>query len=152
MKKSEFERILDRSFGELKSKFGLGRVEITFRARGVTTRFENTTTRAVLDYEIGEEPWLTISDLKDAENKSTLGWLLVELGIEKAPTPEQAFQGKRLEESDLAPFIQKMCEQLKEHGVELLRGDFTILPRLQERSKKYAQECKRYAANHKDTK
>ncbi len=152
MKKSEFERLLDKSFGILNSRYGLKRVETSFRSGGVTVRFENTTTRVLLDYEIGEEPWLTISDLTDPENKSTLGWLLVERGIVKAPTPEQAFQDKLLDENNLAAFIQTMCDQLLQYGPELLNGDFSILPSLQARSKKYAQDCKRYAAIHNKAK
>lgn len=149
MKKTEFERILDHSFGDLRTRHGLNRVETSFRSGGVTVRFENTTTQAILDYEIGEEPRLTIGDIKDTENKSSLGWLLVERGVEKSPTAEQAFQARALAESDLAPFIKNMSAQFLEYGGDLLRGDFSLLPRLQERSKNYLQECRRYVANHK---
>ena len=101
MKKSEFETLIDRAFGVLNARYGLRRVETKFRSGGVTVRFANTTTTAILDYKIGEEPWLTISDSKDDKNKSTLGWLLVEKGIEKAPTPEQAFRDKLLTEANV---------------------------------------------------
>ena len=43
----------------------------------------------------------------------------------------------------------KMGQQITEHGADLLHGDFTILPKLQERAKKYDKECKRYLATHK---
>ena len=38
-----------------------------------------------------------------------------------------------------------MCDQMLQHGGDLLRGDFSIIPKLQDRAQKYAQECKRYA-------
>ena len=67
----------------------------------------------------------------NAENKTTLGWLLVELGVEKAPKPEQAFRPTTLSEGTLAPVLQKMGQQILDFGSDLLKGDFSILPKLQ---------------------
>jgi hypothetical protein len=145
MKKTEFEQVLDHSFRNLEAGYGLKRIETAFRAGGVTARFQNATTLVTLEYEIKDEPWLAITDINNPENSSTLGWLLVELGVIPTPTPEQAFRAKYLSSAALPAFIQKMCDQLQEHGEPLLRGDFSMIPRLQERAQKYALECKHFA-------
>ncbi len=145
MKKAEFEQVLNQSFSILECRYGLKRVETAFRTGGVTVRFENATTVVTLEYEIKDEPWLLISDINNPETKSTLGWLLVELGVIETPTPEQAFQQKYLSSANLPAFIAKMCDQLLQYGGDLLRGDFAIIPALQGRSQKYIQECKHYA-------
>ena len=49
----------------------------------------------------------------------------------------------------LEPTLQKMGQQLLDYGAELLKGDFTILPKLQARAKKYDLECQHYLSIHK---
>ncbi|MBM3150852.1 MAG: hypothetical protein FJZ96_01385 [Chloroflexi bacterium] len=149
MKKSDFERMIDRTFGSLEANYKFKRLETTFRRNGATVRYENATTGLVLSYEIGDEPWLTMVDLNNTKRKSTLGWLLVEQGVAKSPTPKEAFQQKTLGPESIEPFLQKMSSQLQEHGAEILKGDFSIFPKLQGRAQKYAVECKRYADIHK---
>ena len=102
-----------------------------------------------MNYELGNTPWLEISDAQNAENKTTLGWLLVELEVDRAPTPEQAFHPTTLNEAMLEPTLQKMGQQILDYGSELLKGNFTILPKLQARAKKYDLECQRYLSIHK---
>ncbi len=150
MKKSEFEKIIDRTFRGLETKYGFKKIETTYQKRGCVVRFQNATTELGLTYEIGSAPWLTISDVNHPDEKqSTLEWLLVERGVEKAPTPDAAFLAVRMEESKLEVVLKKKNQQLVEYGADLLKGDFTILPELQERAGKYALECKRYIAIHK---
>jgi hypothetical protein len=149
MKKSIFERMVEKAFWGLEARYGFKKAGIKFEDRSVTVWFQNTTTEILLNYEIGNTPWLEISDLLHAENKSTLGWLLVETGAEKAPLPEQAFHPTPLNESELEPVLLKMAQQLLDHGAGLLKGDFTILPKLQDRARKYALECDRYLSIRK---
>ena len=150
MKKSEFEKIIDKTFWELETKFGFKKTETTFQSHGCLVRYRNTTTELVLNYEIGRIPWLAIVDITSKEEKqSTLEWLLVEQGIEKPPTPEAAFMPTKMEEGKLETVLQSKNQQLQEFGADLLKGDFTILPRLQKRAEKYAQDCKRYVDIHK---
>jgi hypothetical protein len=149
MKKSVFEGMVDKAFWDLEAKHGFKKSETKYADRSVAVRFQNKTTELLLNYEIGETPWLEIADLHNLENKSTLGWLLVELGVDEAPTPAQAFHPTTLEDGKLEPTLQKMGQQLREHGGALLDGDFGILPKLQARAKKYDQECKRYLSIRK---
>ena len=149
MKKSEFERIVTKTFRGLESRYGFKKGETVYSRNGCTVQYLNTTTDVTLHYDIGGEPWLTIADIKDVENKSTLGWLLVERGIEKTPAPADAFQSTALPEKDFASILEKKNEQLLEYGLELIKGDFSLMPSLQKRAKKYALDCERYVAIHK---
>jgi hypothetical protein len=149
MKKSTFERMVEKAFWGLEARYGFKKTETKFEKRGVTVRFQNATTEILLNYEIGNTPWLEIADVQNPGNKTTLGWLLVEAGVEKGPLPEQAFLPTTLSEAEFEPILQTMGAQLLVHGVDLLKGDFTILPKLQERARKYGLECDRYLSIRK---
>jgi len=148
MRKSVFEAIVDKAFRDLEAQFGFKKIATTYIDRSVTVQFQNATTEVLLNYELGDTPWLSISELENPENKSTLGWLLVEKGVEKAPTPAQAFEPGNLENDQLEPTLQKMVKQLIEYGADLLNGNFSIMPNLQKRASKYDSECKRYLSIH----
>jgi len=148
MKKTEFELMVDKAFGGLEAN-GFKKTKTSFVDRSCTVKFENATTGVLLNYELGNTPWLEISDIHNAENKSTLGWLLVELGVERPPTPEQAFHPTTLNEGTLGPALQKLGKQLTDYGGDILKGDFTIMKKLQARAKKYDLECQRYLSIHK---
>ena len=152
MKKSEFEQIVAKAFRGLESKHGFKKSETVYSKNGCTVHFVNTTTDVTLHYEIGSEPWLAIADAHNPENKSTLEWLLVERGAEKAPTPAQAFRSTPVPVKDLASLLEKKNQQLIEHGMEILKGDFSLMPALQKRAEKYALDCDRYLALHKTKK
>jgi hypothetical protein len=149
MKKTQFETMVDKAFWGLEAKYGFKKTETRFVDRSCTVQFRNETTEVLLNYELGSSPWLEISDVHNPENKSTLGWLLVELGLEKAPTAEQAFRATTVGEGMLEPALQKMGQQILDHGADLLKGDFALLPKLQARARKYDLECKRYLSIHK---
>jgi hypothetical protein len=149
MKKVDFENMLDKAFWGLESKYGFKRIETSYVERTCTALFKNASTIILLNYELGTTPWLEISDTNDPANKSTLGWLLVEMGIEKPPKPEQAFRPTTMSDSSLEPILLKMEQQLLDYGADLLKGDFTILPKLQARAKKYDLECQHYLSIHK---
>ena len=149
MKKSEFEHIITKTFRVLESRYGFKRGEAVYSSKGCTVQFQNATTDVTLHYEIGEEPWLDIADVKNVENKTTLGWLLVERGIEKTPAPAAAFRSKPLAEKDMEATLEKKNQQLVEYGMDLINGDFSLMPTLQKRAKKYALDCERYMAQHK---
>lgn len=149
MKKSAFENMVEKAFLGLEARYGFKKTETRYEDRGVIVRFQNASTELLLNYEIGNTPWLEIADVHHAENKSTLGWLLVEKGAEKPPTPEQAFQPTPLSENDLAGVLQKMAQQLQKYGGDLLKGDFKLLPKLRERAKNYELECKHYLSIRK---
>ncbi|NTW11755.1 MAG: hypothetical protein HGA30_00420 [Anaerolineales bacterium] len=149
MKKSEFERIVKGAFRPLESMHGFKMGKAVYSEKKCTIQYLNATTEVTLHYELGREPWLDISDITNAENKTTLGWLLVEYGVEKTPAPADAFRSTKLPDGKLASDLEKKIQQLLEHGTDLLRGDFSIMPNLQKRAKKYALDCERYIAIHK---
>jgi len=149
MKKSEFERIVLKTFRSLETKHGFKKGETIFSPKNCTMQYFNATTEVTLHYEIGREPWLDISDIHDAENKSTLGWLLVERGVEKMPVPADAFRATSLPDVKLEAELEKKIKQLIEYGSDLMKGDFSLMPNLQKRAKKYAKDCDRYIAIYK---
>jgi hypothetical protein len=149
MKKSAFESMVEKAFLGLEARFGFKKVETKYENRSVIVRYQNSTTEIILNYEIGNTPWLEIGDLHDPDDKSTLGWLLVERGVDKVPTPEQAFHPTPLDEKDLNPLLQKMAKQVIDNGKDLLKGDFSLLPKLQERARNYDLECQHYLSIHK---
>ncbi len=149
MKKTAFELMVDKAFWGLEAKYGFKKTETRFSNRLCTVQFRNATTEVILNYELGTAPWLEISEIQNPDNKSTLGWLLVELGLDQAPKPEQAFRPNTLSEGTLEPTLQKLGQQVLDFGAELLKGDFTIMPKLQARAKKYDLECQRYLSIHK---
>ena len=148
MKKSEFERIIMKTFRVLESRYGFKKSETIYSSKGCTVQFQNPTTAVTLHYEVGEEPWLDIAETRNPENKSTLGWLLVERGIEKTPMPIAAFRSKPLAEKDLETVLEKKNQQFIEYGMDLINGDFSIMPALQKRAKKYALDCERFMSQH----
>jgi hypothetical protein len=152
MKKSEFEQIVEKAFRGLESKYGFKKGETLYSKKGCTVQFVNTTTDVTLHYEIGSDPWLAIADIHDPENKSTLEWLLVERGVEKTPTPAQAFRSTPTPAGDLASLLEKKNQQLIEYGTELIKGDFSLMPALKKRAKKYALDCDRYLTLHQSKK
>ena len=75
--------------------------------------------------------------------------MLVERGIEKMPTLAAAFQSTPMAERDLESVLEKKNQQLIEYGMDLINGDFSLMPALQKRAKKYALDCERYMSQHK---
>lgn len=148
MKKTDFEQMVTRAFRTLESKHGFKRNETIYVKKACSVQFVNATTDITLHYEIGSEPWLSITDLQDPENRSTLDWLLVEKGVMKPPTPAQAFSTVQKPVSELPAMLEKKNEQLLEHGKAFIQGDFSLMPALQKRAKKHALDCERYLAQH----
>ncbi len=150
MKKSEFDRLVQKSFVPLESKYKFKKAASEFHVNGVIVTFQNTTTEVCLNYEIGAFPWITIADINNPEEERvSLDWLLVELGERDAPTTDEAFFPPTMEEEDLEAEIQKKSNQLIEFGSEMLNGDFSLLPKLKTRAENYLAECKKIADRYK---
>ena len=148
MKKSEFERIVAKTFRGLESKYGFKKGEAVYSKKSCAVQYLNATTDVTVHYELGGIPWLAIADIKDAENKSTLGWLLVEHGIKKEPAPADAFRSPTLPEKDFESTLENERQQLLEYGMDFIKGNFSLMPNLQKRAQKYVLDCKRYIAIH----
>ena len=63
MKKTEFENMVDKAFWGLEAKFGFKKTATSFVDRTCTVQFKNATTEIILNYELGNTPWLEISDV-----------------------------------------------------------------------------------------
>ncbi|HAV77709.1 MAG TPA: hypothetical protein DCX53_10210 [Anaerolineae bacterium] len=149
MKKAEFERIVEKTFRGLEARHGFKKGETVQSRKSYAVQYTNSTTGVTLHYEPGGEPWLAIADITNEENRSTLGWLLVERGVTKEPVPADAFRSTTLTEKDIASALERENQQLLEYGMEFIKGDFSLMPALQKRAQKYALDCKRFIDMHK---
>lgn len=144
MKKEAFEQIVTKTFRVLESRHGFKKGEVVLSKQNCALQYSNATTLITIHYEFGGEPWVAITDRNNTKNKSTLGWLLVERGITKEPAPADAFRSYNLSEKEFTSILERENQQLLEHGMEFINGDFSIMPVLQKRAEKYALDCDRY--------
>ena len=150
MKKSEFERIVDKIFWNLEAKYGFKKIETNYRRGGVIVRYQNPTTEVTLNYDIGILPWITVADFNNPDaGKVSLDWLLVELGEKKSPATDEAFFPAKMDEGQLESQLKEKNDQLVYFGANFLKGDFTLLPNLQKRADDYLAECKKFAKQKK---
>ena len=150
MKKSEFERIVDKTFWDLEAKHAFKKTETTYRSGGVIVHFQNPTTELTLNYDIGIAPWVMIADINNLDaGRVSLDWLLVELNEKKSPTMDEAFFPSKMDEGQLETQLKEKCEQLVHFGADFLKGDFTLMPALQKRADDYLAECKKFAEQKK---
>lgn len=146
MRKSEFERLVDKTFWGLTNKYDFKKTETSYHTGGVFVRFQNPTTEIILNYEIGAFPWVTIADINNSEtDRISLDWLLVELGETNSPTTDEAFFPPKMDEGQLEVELQQKGDQLLEFGTDFMKGDFTLLPKVQKRAEDYLAECKKFA-------
>lgn len=146
MRKSEFERLVDKTFWGLTNKYDFKKTETAYHTGGVIVRFQNPTTEIILNYEIGAFPWVTIADINNSEtDRISLDWLLVELGETNSPTTDEAFFPPKMDEGQLEVELQQKGDQLLEFGIDFMKGDFTLLPKVQKRAEDYLAECKKFA-------
>ncbi len=149
MKKANFERLIAKTFLSLETKFGFKKISTEYHSGGVIVTYQNPTTEVILNYEIGEYPWVTIANINNPKtDRASLDWLLVELGEREAPTTDEAFMPLRMDDAHLEAELEKKKVQLLKFGADMLKGDFTLLPNLQERAEDYLEECKRFAKRH----
>ena len=150
MKKSEFNRYLQKSFATLENKYHFKKTASDFHKTGVVVTFQNATTEVCLNYEIGEYPWITIGDIRNPEeDRASLDWLLVEIGEREAPTTDEAFFPPEMDDGEIEAELQKKSRQLIQFGEAMLNGDFSILPKLKTRADDYLAECRKIAARYK---
>ena len=150
MKKANFERLIDKTFSRLGTKFDFKKVKTNYHSGGAEVVFQNKTTEVIVNYEIGEFPWVTMADINNPKTaRASLDWLLVELGERESPTTDEAFFPLRMDDTQLEDELRKKSEQLLKFGADFLRGDFSLLPNLQERAEAYLAECKRFANRNK---
>ena len=150
MKKAKFERLISKTFLSLETKFKFKKTNTNYHSGGVIVTFQNPTTEVILNYEIGEYPWVTIADINNPEkDRTSLDWLLVELEEREPPTTDEAFMPLRMDDTHLEVELEKRKEQLLKFGGDLLNGDFSLLPNLQKRADDYLIECKSFAGRYK---
>ena len=108
MKKANFERLIAKTFLSLETKFGFKKTSTEYHSGGVIVTFQNPTTEVIVNYEIGEYPWVTIADINSPKtDRASLDWLLVELGERESPTTDEAFMPIRMDDAHLEAELEK---------------------------------------------
>ena len=155
MKKSEFERLVDKAFFELETRHGFKRTDTTFHKHGCTVRFQNATTLVILNYDITSLPWLEIADVKNPEqNKSTLGLAVGREGHRKIPHPRTGLPANQNGRKPTGSHSADKCRQLLAvWSGDLLEWRFLdACPNCRIAPENTTLACERYAKIHKTKK
>jgi hypothetical protein len=145
----EYEALVDGIFHAVATEYNLKKVQVSAQGFEYWVVYQNSTTEISAFWELSSLPWVRIADVHNSQNSSSLEWLMVELGIEKMPTPEEAYRFPKYSEPDIIAALHKKAQQLIEHGRDVLTGDFAIFPKLQELGLRFVQECEAYQEGKK---
>jgi hypothetical protein len=144
-----YEALIDNIFQAVIAEYSFKKFQVDAQRFEYWVVYRNLTTEISIFWEMGSLPWMRIADVHNLQNASSLEWLLVELGVEKMPTPEEAYHFPQYSEQDIVAALQKKEQQLHEYGKDVLTGNFVIFPKLQERGLRFVQECEAYQESKK---
>jgi hypothetical protein len=133
MTPTEFEDSVLDAFAFLVNDFGFRYKSMRVHAPECWCVFHNVTTGIVVHYELGSRPWVEMAELRHHGDRvievrrSALEFLL------QQRAPLEAGSTSRCDgDEELRRAICAQASSLRDHGGDLLRGDFAIFPRLQE--------------------
>lgn len=139
-----YESLIDNIFQAVVAEYHLQKAQADAQGFEYRVVYQNSTTEIAVFCEASSLPWVRIADVHNLQNGSSLEWLMVELGVEKMPTPEEAYLFPKYNEQDVIAALQKKARQLHEYGRNVLTGNFAIFPKLQERGLRFVKECEAY--------
>lgn len=145
----EYETLVDNIFQAAITEHHLKKIRADVQRYEYRVVYQNSTTEISIFCESGCLPWIRIADVHNPQNASSLEWLMVELGVERMPTPEEAYRFPKYTEQDVIAAFQKKAQQLSEYGKDVLTGNFSIFPKLQELGLRFVRECEAYQENKK---
>jgi hypothetical protein len=146
----EYEALVDDIFRTVVAEYHFKKTQAVAQGFECWVIYQNSTTEISIFCEAGSLPWVRIADVHNPQNVSSLEWLMVELGIEKMPTPEEAYHFPKYTGQDIIAALQKKAQQLHEYGQDVLTGKFAIFPKLQERGLRFVRECEAYQESKND--
>lgn len=145
-KNTFFSELIDKHFSRLVTQYGFKKIE-SDKARGeYWVKFQNKTTQitfycVVLDYY--EDPWIKINDLSGNGQGTLLEVLLHFLDVEHLPEfGKQPIRLNTIEE--LEERMKLKSQQLYTYAKEFLKGDFYIMPKLEELTEKRINEYEKH--------
>jgi len=104
--------------------------------------YENQTTRIIVHYELGAEPWVEIGrlELRDGQvvQPASIGLDLL-LRERAKPLDDEVKVPRDIGESEISLMVSVRANRLRALGDDLLRGDFRSFPKLQSKAEKELQ-------------
>lgn len=121
----EFRQAVASSFAFLVSDFGFVAAGETSSHRDIEVAFARDTTRVVVGYEIGSEPWVYI-DLMTNGGRQEVGLHVV---VQDRTGTQSPFE-RVTTASSVQSKVQALSDLTREHGHSLLSGDTSSIPNL----------------------
>lgn len=101
--------------------------------------YDSAATRITVHYELGAAPWVEIGRLAERKGQvaqsASIGLDLL-LRDRGAPLNDELSVPGDIAEAELSAMISIRAERLRVMGEDLLRGDFSALPKLQTKAEK----------------
>ena len=133
-----FEQQVLATFGFLGSDYGFAHTS-SLVAGGMQwqIKLRNDTTGVEVSFETGTGPWVMLS--RDGEEYG-LGYLVEE----RTGAAVVARRIDNIDDPALQPALSRLAEQLQTYATDILRGDFSIFPKLRARAEARAREASRH--------
>jgi hypothetical protein len=102
-----------------------------------TVRFRNKTTGVEVTYDVPELPCVSVAQLNAKKSAWGKQYGLIYLIEERCPSQNLiGFQAETLTLAQFKPILRHYAQVLKECGSDILKGDFSIFPKLEKRAQK----------------
>ena len=145
-------QLVDKYFTKLVTAYGFEKVASGSAQEGFGAKFRNKTTIITIYFEMITgygEPFVQITDIT-RQKTTSLGVLLEGLGIEKLPKFEDIHRDKLKNIEELDKILLQKSHQLFTYATDFLKGDFSIMPKLEELEKKRQREYIEYRKSKSD--
>ncbi len=129
----DFFGAVREAFDFLTTDFGFSEVETGYRTPECWILFRNRTTEVAVTAEPDGEPWVAIEHISwDDGILQRLGATSLELLMEELQKNKKEDEAAA---QAMSARVKRKARHLKEFGAGLLRGDFSLLPKLEERAR-----------------
>lgn len=95
--------------------------------------FENGTTRVVVVFEMGAVPWVELGK-RTAPGERRERYDFQFLLMERAPHEVPEMSERVRHDDDVMPSVRRLAILVREYAPDILRGDFSVFPRLRDRA------------------
>ncbi|HEY0158214.1 MAG TPA: hypothetical protein VGF28_13100 [Thermoanaerobaculia bacterium] len=135
---ARYEADVDEAFGFLRTQYGCVKARRGMHVPECWVGYQNRHVRITVSFELGSGPWVVL------ERRSWFrfwiddeGYDLVFLLMERAPDEYKRRLVKNVDDPALRDELRRLASLLREHGDDVLRGDFQVFPRLRTIAKEH---------------
>lgn len=131
-----FEHEVTRTFEFLVSDFGFTRMDTTAQGPEAAVRFQSATTQVSVKFEFFSGPWVELARVEQsagtvrAVDRYDLNFLM----MERAPGWQGFGKCDNITDPTLPQLLETLARSLREYGADILKGDFSIFPKLRQRA------------------